>query len=72
MPTKQKVKLKLFKVFYFPNPNNPYFRKVEMIMAKNEAEAEAIFRLWYCDRLKNDPTFFGWIEEVNTREKQIL
>ena len=64
---------KRFKVFYFPNPNDPYyFCKVEIIEADNEAEAEAIFRLWYRDRLKDDPTFFGWIEEVNTREKQLL
>lgn len=42
MPTKQKVKIKLFKVFYFPKPDDYYFSKVEMIMAKNEAEAEAI------------------------------
>ena len=72
MSKKQKVKLKLFKVFYFPKPDDYYFSKVEMIMAKNEAEAEAIFRLWYRDRLKDDPTFFGWIEEVNTRRKQLL
>ena len=71
MPKKQKPKR--FKVFYFPNPNDPYyFCKVEIIEADNEAEAEAIFRLWYRDRLKDDPTFFGWIEEVNTREKQFL
>ena len=64
---------KRFKVFYFPKPDDPYyFCKVEIIEADNEAEAEAIFRLWYRDRLKDDPTFFGWIEEVNTREKQLL
>ena len=40
MSKKQKVKLKLFKVFYFPKPDDYYFSKVEMIMAKNEAEAE--------------------------------
>lgn len=67
MSKKQKVKLKLFKVFYFPKPDDYYFSKVETIMAKNEAEAEAIFRSCYRDRLKDDPTFFGWIEEVNTR-----
>ena len=61
---------KQFKVFYFPKPDDPYyFYKVEIIEADNEAEAEEIFRLWYHDRLKDDPTFFGWIEEVNTREK---
>ena len=71
MPKKQKPKR--FKVFYFPKPDDPYyFCKVEIIEADNEAEAEAIFRLWYRDRLKDDPTFFGWIEEVNTREKQFL
>lgn len=64
---------KRFKVFYFPKPDDPYyFCKVEIIEADNEAEAEAIFRLWYRDRLKDDPTFFGWIEEVNMREKQLL
>ena len=68
----KKQKPKQFKIFYFPNPNDPYFRKVEIIMAYDEAEAETIFRLWYRDRLKDDPTFFGWIEEVNTREKQLL
>ena len=69
----KKQRPKRFKVFYFPKPDDPYyFCKVEIIEADNEAEAEAIFRLWYRDRLKDDPTFFGWIEEVNTREKQLL
>ena len=67
MPTKQKVKvkLKLFKVFYFPDPNDPYFRKVEIIEADNEAEAEEIFRTWYQDQITDNELFFGWVEEIN-------
>lgn len=59
----KKLKQKQFKVFYFPNPDNPYFSRVEIISAENEAEAEEIFRAWYQDQIEGNETFFGWIEE---------
>ena len=58
-------KPKQFKIFYFPNPNDPYFRKVEIIEADNEAEAEEIFRTWYQDQITDNELFFGWVEEIN-------
>lgn len=61
MPKKQKR----FKIFYFPMPDDPYFRKVEIIDADNEAEAETIFRTWYHDQIEHNETFFGWIEEMD-------
>lgn len=57
-------KPKQFKIFYFPKPDKPYFRKVEIITADNEAEAEALFRLLYKDRIEGNETFFGWVEEI--------
>ena len=63
MPKKQKPKQ--FKIFYFPNPKDLYFRKVEIIMADNEVEAEAIFRTWYKNQIKDNELFFGWVEEIN-------
>lgn len=61
MPKKQKR----FKIFYFPIPDDPYFRRVEIIMAYDEAEAESIFRLLYKDRIEGNETFFGWVEEIS-------
>lgn len=61
----KKQKPKQFKFFYFPNPNDPYFRKVEIIMADNEVEAEATFRLLYKDHIEGNETFFGWVEEMD-------
>lgn len=61
---KKKQKPKQFKIFYFPIPDDPYFRKVEIIDADNEAEAESIFRLLYKDRMEGNETFFGWVEEI--------
>ena len=58
-------KPKQFKIFYFPNQNDPYFRKVETIEAENEAEAEKIFRTWYQDQITDNELFFGWVEEIN-------
>lgn len=58
-------KSKQFKVFYFPNPNDPYFRKVEIITADHEVEAEEIFRSWYQDQIKGNELFFGWVEEID-------
>ena len=58
-------KPKQFKIFYFPNSNDPYFRKVEIIEADNEAEAEEIFRTWYQDQITDNELFFGWVEEIN-------
>ena len=60
----KKQKPKQFKIFYFPNQNDPYFRKIEIITADNEAEAESIFRLLYKDRMEGNETFFGWVEEI--------
>ena len=56
---------KRFKIFYFPNPNNPYFRKVEIITADNEFEAEAIFRSLHRYQIKGNELFFGWVEKIN-------
>lgn len=61
-------KPKQFKIFYFPNPNVPYFRKVEIIEADNEAEAEEIFRTWYQDQITDNELFFGWVEEINAQK----
>ena len=58
-------KPKQFKIFYFPNSNDPYFRKVEIITADNEFEAEAIFRSLYRYQIKGNELFFGWVEEVD-------
>lgn len=61
----KKQKPKQFKIFYFPKLDDPYFRKVEIITADNEVEAEAIFRLMYRDHIEGNETFFGWVEETD-------
>ena len=61
----KKQRPKQFKVFYFPNPDNPYFSRAEIISADNEADAEATFRIWYQDQIEGNETFFGWIEEID-------
>lgn len=61
----KKQKLKRFKIFYFPILDDPYFRKMEIITAYDEAEAEAIFRSLYQDRIEGNELFFGWVEELN-------
>lgn len=58
-------KPKRFKVFYFPKPDDPYFRKVKIITADHEVEAEAIFRSLYQDRIIDNELFFGWVEEMD-------
>lgn len=57
-------KPKKFKVFYFPDPNNYYFMKQEIILADNEYDAEARFREYYRKEIDGNETFFGWVEEI--------
>lgn len=59
---------KRFKVFYFSNDNSPHFneprRNWELIIARNEDEAEDIFKLIYNKGLSDGTISFGWAEEV--------
>ena len=61
-------KLKKFKVFYFLGGDHQGIdetrRKWELIMARNEDEAEALFKLAYHKGLSDHKIFFGWVEEV--------
>lgn len=57
-------KPKKFKVFYFPDPNNYLLRKQEIILADNENDAEARFRINHREELVGNETFFGWVEEI--------
>lgn len=57
-------KPKKFKVFYFPDSNNYLLRKQEIILADNEAEAEARFREYHRKEIDGNETFFGWVEEL--------
>lgn len=61
-------KLKKFKVFYFLGGDHQGIdetrRKWELIMAKNEDEAEKLFKLAYSKDLSDYKIFFGWVEEV--------
>lgn len=61
-------RLKKFKVFYFLGDNHQGIdekrRKWELIMAKNEDEAEELFKLIYSKDLSDYKIFFGWVEEV--------
>lgn len=61
-------KLKKFKVFYFLGGDHQGIdetrRKWELIMAKNEDEAEKLFKLAYSKDLSDHKIFFGWVEEV--------
>lgn len=53
--------LKKFKVFYFLDETR---RKWELIMARNEDEAEKLFKIMYHMGLSNNEVSFGWVEEV--------
>lgn len=59
---------KRFKVFYFLGGDHQGIdetrRKWELIMAKNEDEAEKLFKLAYSKDLSDYKIFFGWVEEV--------
>lgn len=57
-------KPKKFKVFYFPDPKDCYLEKHEIILADNEAEAEARFREYHRKEIDGNETFFGWVEEI--------
>ena len=60
--------LKKFKVFYFLGGDhqgiNEMQRRWELIMARNENEAEKLFRFAYSKDLSDYNIFFGWAEEV--------
>lgn len=60
--------LKKFKVFYFlvgdhQGVDEPR-RKWELIMARNEDEAETWFKFLYHIGLSDNKISFGWVEEV--------
>lgn len=59
---------KRFKVFYFSNDRRPNFnepnRNWELIIARNEDEAEDIFKLLYNKDLSDGKISFGWAEEA--------
>lgn len=61
-------RLKKFKVFYFLGGDHQGIdetqRKWELITARNEDEAEKLFKLAYSKDLSNYKIFFGWVEEV--------
>ena len=57
-------KPKKFKVFYFPDPNDNCLAKQEIILADDEADAEARFRENYRKEIDGNETFFGWVEEI--------
>lgn len=60
--------LKKFKVFYFLDGDyrgiDETRRKWELIMARNEDEAEKLFKIMYHMGLSNNEVSFGWVEEV--------
>lgn len=60
--------LKKFKVFYFLNGDHRGIdeprRKWELIMARNEDEAEILFKILYDLWLSDNKVSFGWVEEV--------
>lgn len=60
--------LKRFKVFYFPQGNHQGIdetrRNYDIIMARNEDDAEKLFKIMNHKRLSDDEIFFGWVEEV--------
>lgn len=60
----KKQKPKKFKIFYFPDPNDYLFEKHQIILADNEADAEARFREYYREEIEGNETFFGWVEEI--------
>lgn len=61
-------KLKKFKVFYFLGGDHQGIdetqRKCGLIIAKNEDEAEKLFKLTYSKDLSDYKIFFGWVEEL--------
>lgn len=60
--------LKKFKVFYFLDGDHQGIdeprRKWELIMARNEDEAERLFKIFYYLGLSDNKVSFGWVEEV--------
>lgn len=60
--------LKKFKVFYFLTGDHQGIdeprRKWELIMARNEDEAERLFKILYYLGLSDNIVSFGWVEEV--------
>lgn len=60
--------LKKFKVFYFLTGDHQGIdeprRKWELIMARNEDEAEKWFKFLYHIGLSDNKISFGWVEEV--------
>ena len=60
--------LKKFKVFYFLAGDHQGIdeprRKWELIMARNEDEAERLFKNFYYLGLSDNIVSFGWVEEV--------
>ena len=60
--------LKKFKVFYFLSGDlqgiDETRRKWKLIIARNEDDAEKLFKIMYREQLSNDKIFFGWVEEV--------
>lgn len=60
--------LKKFKVFYFLGGDHQGIdetrRKWELIMARDENEAEKWFKIANHERLYYGEIFFGWVEEV--------
>ena len=60
--------LKKFKVFYFLDSDHRRLdetqRKWELIMARNEDEAERLFKILYYLGLSDNKVSFGWVEEV--------
>ena len=59
---------KKFKVFYFLGGDHQGIdetrRKWQLITARNEDEAETLFKLAYHKGLSDYKIFFGWAEEV--------
>ena len=63
--------LKKFKVFYFLDSDHQGIdetRKVELIMARSEDDAERWFKLMYNKSLSDGTISFGWVEEVMPSE----
>lgn len=60
--------LKKFKVFYFLTGDHQGIdeprRKWELIMARNEDEAERLFKILYYLGLSDNIVSFGWVEEM--------
>ena len=59
--------LKNFKVFYFLDGDHQGIdetRRMELIMARSEDEAEKWFKIMYHIGPSNNKVSFGWVEEV--------